>query len=120
MKTFILIESKSDALGALRNAEVKLSSAIRSMPKPELERHDLENSLSLIEATYNWIHKQVHSEFDDELDEADAELENERGQWTQCPACKESQPTVDPTNGQCQNGCGEENADRRGVDGNLK
>ena len=55
-----------------------------------------------------------------DMAEADAEIENARGQWTQCHECKESQPTVDPTNGQCQNGCGEENADRRGVDGNLK
>ena len=25
--------------------------------------------------------------------------------WKQCPVCKESQPTVDPANGLCQNGC---------------
>jgi hypothetical protein len=59
-------------------AEVKLSSAIQSIPKTELEKHDLENSLALIEATYDWIHKQVHNDFDDELDEADAELEESK------------------------------------------
>lgn len=26
--------------------------------------------------------------------------------WKRCPVCKESQPTIDPANGLCQNGCG--------------
>lgn len=74
MKFEILIDSKSDALASLRQAEIKISSAVRSMPKAELDRHDLQNALALIEATYDWIYKQVHNEFDDELDEADREL----------------------------------------------